>query len=87
MMPGTPAKPPASNALSTSWRKPLQLDAGSIREDDRARARFDVAMAARELVDRSTREQGLPRHIQDPAAVARLAALVRLTRPSRQRAA
>jgi len=44
---------------------------------------FDVIEAARDLVERSTLEQGVPLQVEDEPAVARLVALVRLARPTR----
>jgi len=39
----------------------------------------EVAAAAERLVERSRREQGLPRYVEDPAVLERVAAILRLS--------
>ena len=37
----------------------------------------DIQRAARELAERTAREQGLPLHVEDPVALARVVAILR----------
>jgi hypothetical protein len=43
----------------------------------------EVREAARRIVERSTREQGLPFHVEDPAVLARTARVLRAARAER----
>ena len=47
-----------------------------------AARQYDVRAAAAALIERTCREQGKPHHVEDPGALARLAALMGPTVPA-----